>query len=141
MCWNEKIRVRSCKTDTETDINTHTHTHTHTHTYTHAQHTHTQTQKNARQIDLQVYLRCACVEMVIARELSLRVWKESSLTIIIRGACVERELSLRVCKETSPHRKLLGDGLSTPITPFGLICTISSEPSFILDLYQYSPRP
>jgi len=26
-----------------------------------------------------------------------------------------------------PHQKLLGDGLSTPLTPFSLICTISSE--------------
>jgi len=32
-----------------------------------------------------------------------------------------------------PHQKLLGDGLSTPITPFSLICTISSELSVILD--------
>jgi len=28
-----------------------------------------------------------------------------------------------------PHQKLLGDGLSTLITPFSLICTISSQPS------------
>jgi len=39
-----------------------------------------------------------------------------------------------------PHQKLLGDGLSTPITPFSLICTISSELSVILDSYQNSPR-
>jgi len=32
-----------------------------------------------------------------------------------------------------PHQKLLGDGLSTPITPFSLICTISSELSVLLD--------
>jgi len=31
------------------------------------------------------------------------------------------------------HQKLLGDGLSTPITPFSLLCTISSELSVILD--------
>ena len=40
---------------------------------------------------------------------------------------------------TYPHQKLLGDGLSTPITPFSLICTISSELSVILDEYQNRP--
>jgi len=38
--------------------------------------------------------------------------------------------SIIIC---NPHQKLLGDGLSTPITPFSLICTISSELSVILD--------
>ena len=32
-----------------------------------------------------------------------------------------------------PHQKLLGDGLSTPITLLSLICTISSELSVISD--------
>ena len=31
------------------------------------------------------------------------------------------------------HQKLLGNGLSTPITPFSLICTICSKLSIILD--------
>jgi len=31
-----------------------------------------------------------------------------------------------------PHQMLLRDGLSTPITPFSLICTISSELSVML---------
>ena len=39
-----------------------------------------------------------------------------------------------------PHQKLLRDGLSTPITPYSLICTISSELSAILDQYQNRPR-
>jgi len=38
----------------------------------------------------------ACVER---KTHSLRAWKESSLTMIMRGACAERELSLRVWKE------------------------------------------
>jgi len=39
-----------------------------------------------------------------------------------------------------PHQKLLEDGLSTLITIFSLICTISSELSVIFDLHQNRPR-
>ena len=49
--------------------------------------------------------------------------------------CCWRRLSCRgrATRAHWPHQKLLGDGLSTPITPFSLICTISSELSVLLD--------
>jgi len=39
-------------------------------------------------------------------------------------------------RETLPHEKLLGDGFSTPMPLFWLICTIISNKTSILDLYQ-----
>ena len=59
----------------------------------------------------------------------------ASLTVFIVHVCSWRRLSCHglATRAHWPHQKLLGDGLSTPITPFSLICTISSELSVLLD--------
>jgi len=42
---------------------------------------------------------------------------------------------IRISAHDMPHQKLRGGGISTPKTPFRLICTTKSEPSVKLDLY------
>ena len=39
-----------------------------------------------------------------------------------------------------PPEKLLGGGVLTPVPPFCLFCTIISNKTYILDLYQNTPR-
>jgi len=82
--------------------------------------------KSLAQMSLLVKKRC-----MFAQEESFA--QESALQKRLDNLESLAQMTLLVQKRPMPHPKLLGDGLPTPITPFSLIFTISSELSIILD--------